>query len=129
MCKKGARGVSSFCLLLFFSRGCCCGPSTVNAPVRGSSTPHPGPHPHTLLQVAVALAYALPSLSLSFGFSPSRGDLDAAAALVEPALGTLRPWEVALLLWGAARLDYHPGAGIMQVCVAVERWECAAGRL
>lgn len=94
-----------------------------------SATPHPGPHPHTLLQVAVALAYALPSLSLSFGFSPSRGDLDAAAALVEPALGTLRPWEVALLLWGAARLDYHPGAGIMQVCVAVERWECAAGRL
>ncbi|GAB4816837.1 hypothetical protein N2152v2_003883 [Parachlorella kessleri] len=66
-------------------------------------------------RVAVVLAYALPSLSLSFGFVPTRDDLDAAAALVEPSLGSLRPWELAILLWGAARLGYHPGRSMMEV--------------
>lgn len=51
----------------------------------------------------------------SFGFVPSKPELDAAAALVQPALAQqLRPWEVDILLWGAARLGYHPGPGIMQ---------------
>jgi hypothetical protein len=67
------------------------------------------------LQVAVVFAYALPSLSLSFGFVPAREDLDAAAALLEPSLKALRPWELAVLLWGAARLGYHPGGRAMEV--------------
>ncbi|PSC76100.1 E3 ubiquitin-ligase ARI4 [Micractinium conductrix] len=64
-------------------------------------------------RVAVVLAFALPLLSLSFGYAPPPGTLAAAAAAVEPCLDDLRPWEVAVLLWGAGRLGYTPAPSLL----------------
>lgn len=63
--------------------------------------------------MAVVLAYSLPYLHLSFGFTPAAADMDAAAALVQPHLAQLRPWEVSVLLWGAARLGYRPAPTLL----------------
>ncbi|KAL4419413.1 hypothetical protein ABPG77_003387 [Micractinium sp. CCAP 211/92] len=64
-------------------------------------------------RVAVVMAFALPSLSLSFGYTPSRADMEAAGQAVEPHLAALRPWEVAVLVWGAARLGFSPGPSLL----------------
>lgn len=64
-------------------------------------------------RVAIVMAFALPFLSLSFGFTPSQADMEAAGAAVEPHVAQLRPWEVAVLMWGAARLGYAPGPRLL----------------
>ncbi|KAL4425499.1 hypothetical protein ABPG75_009515 [Micractinium tetrahymenae] len=63
--------------------------------------------------VAVVMAFALPFLSLSFGYTPSAADMAAAGRAVEPHLAALRPWEVAVLVWGAARLGFSPGPALL----------------
>jgi hypothetical protein len=62
--------------------------------------------------VGCLLAFALPFLSLSFGQAPSQSAMDAAGRLLEPHLPNLRPWEVSVLAWGAARLGYVPTPSI-----------------
>lgn len=64
-------------------------------------------------RLAVVMAFALPFLALSFGTSPKQADMDAAAKLLQPHLDSLRPWEVAVLLFGAARLGYQPNAYLL----------------
>lgn len=63
--------------------------------------------------VAVVMAFALPFLSLSFGYTPSPADMEAAGRAVEPHLAALRPWEVAVLVWGAARLGFSPSPSLL----------------
>jgi hypothetical protein len=45
---------------------------------------------------------------------PDRPNLLAAAALIEPHVDSLRPWEVSVLLWGAARLGYEPRPALLR---------------
>ena len=59
-------------------------------------------------RVGCLLAFALPFLTLSFGQAPSQAAMGAAGRLLEPHLPHLRPWEVSVLAWGAARLGYAP---------------------
>ena len=56
---------------------------------------------------AVVLAYAVPYTALTFGPShtPTQAQLAEAAALVEPHLDSLAPWEVALLVWVSLCVD------------------------
>eukprot|EP00887_Chlorella_sp_A99_P000711 scaffold5.g711.t1 len=79
----------------------------------GRRPPAPNPYLDAMAddpRVAVVMCYALPYLSLAFGYVPAYKDMARAAALVAPHLPEMAPWEVAVLLWGAARLGWQPTA-------------------
>ncbi|CAD7699810.1 unnamed protein product [Ostreobium quekettii] len=69
-------------------------------------------------RAAVVGMFILPLLSLSCGYAPEVGILGSGAAVTVQALHGLEPWEIAVLLWGCARLGFCPSDEFLAIVKA-----------